>query len=335
MRRVTDQHDNPKFKLTPHTNAKHYRLHALLLLAVLGVFFLLLSNSFSSSGDLINEINNFGHIVLFGAFAIGLLLWIRTTQQNRIRSNGMQYLLAFIVAITIATFVEFLQVFGQRSADLVDALRNAVGVSAFLGCYALFDEKLQRLQALGRGVKALCLAVLLIFPGLALVPVAKAAHFEYLKFSQLPVLMDFDDDWEYDLVLRLGAHIYPIARGSHAGWARAQFQPNKFASLLFKRFWSYWGTYSKLHIELESEAAQAETLGILIFDQKYRYEWEDGYRYDAVLQPGANTITLDLRYVELGPHGRELNLNRIQALELFRDNEPRRLSIRIKRVVLE
>ncbi len=306
-----------------------------MLLAVLAVLFLLLSNFFTSSDDLINEINNFGHIVLFGTFSIGLLLWIKATQKERIPSTRMQYLLAFIVALVIATFVEFLQIFGQRSADLIDALRNAVGVSAFLGCYALFDDQLKRMQKLNRGVKALCLALLLIFPGLALVPVVKAVNFEYLKFSQLPVVMDFDDAWVYGLVLRSRANIIPLKHGPQAGWARAQFKPDQYASLLFKKFWGHWGRYSKLRIELLSEAAQQETLIIRVFDRDYAYEWEDAYHYNAVLQPGANTITIDLRDVELGPENRALKLNSIEGIQLIRLHEPRRLSIRIKRIVLE
>ncbi len=326
---------SPKLKVTSLNKPKHHRLHALMLLAVLGVCFLLLSNNFSSSDDLINEVNNFGHIVLFGSFSIGLLLWIRTTQQRRVPGIRQQYMLAFIVALVIATFVEFLQVFGPRSADLIDALRNAVGVSAFLGCYALFDDKLKRVQKLNRGVKALCLAVLLIFPGLALVPVVKAVHFEYLKFSQLPVLMDFDDDWEYGLVLRARANIVPLKHGPQAGWARAQFKPDHFAGLLFKKFWGHWGMYSKLHIELLSEATQEERLYILVFDKDYVYELEDAYQHEAILQPGANTITIDLRDVELGPQTRKIKLNRIEGLQLIRRSEPRQLSIRIKRIVLE
>ena len=326
---------NPEFNVTSLSKPKHHRLHALMLLAVLGVLFLLLSNSFASSGDLVNEINNFGHIVLFGTFSIGLLLWIKATQQKRIPNTGMQYLLAFIAALVIATFVEFLQVFGSRSADLIDALRNAVGVSAFLGCYALFDSKLERVQRLNRGVKALCLALLLIFPGLALVPVYKALHFEYLRFAQLPVLIGFDDDWAYSHVRRLRANIVPLKHGPQAGWGRAQFQPDRFASLVFKKFWRRWGSYSRLRIELISEADQAENLSVLIVDKDYVYEFEDAYRHDAVLQPGANTITIDLHDVKLGPQARELKMNGIEAIELFRASEPRRLSIRIKRLVFE
>lgn len=314
---------------------KHRHLHGLLLLAVGGVFFLLLSTSISSEDDLIKEINNFGHIVLFGMLAIGLLLWMKATQRERIASTVMQYLLTFVTALGIATLIEFLQVFGARSADLGDGLRNALGVTVFLGCYALFDDRLTRVYRLRRWIKALCLIALLVVPALALAPVAQAVRFEYTKFSQLPALMDFDEDWEYGLVLRSGANIYPINAGTHAGWARAQFQSGVFASLLFKKFWRYWGSYSRLVIELHSEAAQPETLSLLVFDMDYVYEWEDGFRHDAVLQPGANKITIDLSDIQRGPHSRQLQLCCIQAIELFRAREPRRLSIRIKRIALE
>lgn len=322
--------------MTTSTPAKHHHLHAVLLLAVVGVFFLLLSTSIDSDDRLIIEINNFGHIILFGVFAIGLRYWIKATQQQHIRSAGMQYLLTFLATTGIATFTEVLQVFGPRSADGIDMLRNVLGITAFLGCYALFDDKLQRVYRLSGVSKAACLVVLLIVPALALVPVAKAARIEYRKYAQLPVLLNFDEDWEYSLVTRLHANIYTLGEaGRHTGWARAQFQPHKFASLLFKDFKRNWSAYSKLHIELDSEAQRAETLGLLVFDHDYHHEWEDGYRQDVVLQPGANKITIDLHDVEQGAQNRKLGLCCIQAIKLIRDHEALQLSVRIKRIVLE
>ncbi len=322
--------------MTISTTAKHHHLHAVLLLSVVCVFFLLLSTSLTSDDYLINEINNFGHILLFGVFAIGLLYWIKATQRERIRSAGMQYLLAFLVTTGIATFTEVLQVFGARSADLVDVLRDVLGVTAFLGCYALFDDSLQAVQRLSRGKKMLCLVLLLIIPVLAFLPVAKAAHIEYRINAQLPVLLDFDEDWEYGLVTRLHAHIYPLREaGRHSGWSRAQFQADEFASLLFKGFKRDWTAYTMLHIELESESQQEETLGLLLFDRVYNYEWEDGYRRDVMLQPGANKISIALDAIREGAQTRKLGLCCMQAIELFRAREPRQLSLRIKRIVLE
>lgn len=175
----------------------------------------------------------------------------------------------------------------------------------------------------------------MIIPALALLPVAKAARIEYRINAQLPVLLDFNEDWEYGLVTRLHAHIYPLTGGTHKGWSRAQFQANEFASLLFKDFKRDWTAYTRLHIELESEAQQAETLGVLVFDRVYEYEWEDGYRKDVVLQPGANTITIELQEIEEGAQTRKLGLCCMHAIKLFRAREPRRLSLRIKRIVLE
>ncbi|MGI9286290.1 MAG: VanZ family protein [Pseudomonadales bacterium] len=322
-------------KETTRATPKHHHLHAVLLLGVVSVFFLLLSTSVTSDDRLIKEINNFGHIILFGIFACVLLYWIKATQRERIHSAGMQYLLTFVVATGIATFTEALQVFGPRSADMVDALRNVLGVTAFLGCYALFDEDLQLTRRLSRGKKALCFMLLLSIPTPALVPVAKELHLAYLMHAQLPVLLDFDEDWEYDLITPHGANIYPLVGGSHNGWARAQFQPKMFASLLFRNFKHSWKAYTMLHIELESEAEQAETLSLLLFSDIYNYKSEAGYQLDAVLQPGANTITFDLREAEEDAQTRKLDLCCVQEIKLFRDREPRQLSIRIKRIYFE
>ena len=313
-----------------------------LLTGTAALLFPLFHTSIAAHTRLGREILDFTHVPVFAAISLLLLCLTTVLGGSRLRPRWAHYALAATVALAMAVVSEVAQYFGNRDADIVDLLRNGVGMAAGLCWTGTLDRRLvaefdllarPRARWLVRSAAVLGLL-------LALAPVVLTAWAYRERDGAMPLLRGFDSTWERRFldVANAAVDVTPPP----AGWVRGRddlvgrvtFSRVRWPAARFEECYPDWTPYESLVLDLYSESAGTHRLGLSVEDVEYASN-EDRFNLEFDLPPGPTTIRVPLAEVRSAPAGRELDLARVNNVFLFAFQPPESFAIWVDDLRLE
>lgn len=309
------------------------------LLAVAGLLFVLGYLQSPSRALFWRELMNLGHVPLFAVVSLALLGLFRSVRRGR---PDWDYALALAGGLALGFTSEWIQLYGERDADLWDFLRNVAGVLSSLALAASLDPRLRPLRPWKRpGLRVFLrvLAVLLVFA--ALVPVLIWAEAYRQRWARMPVLYHFDSSWERRFMEPRYAGLELVAPPPEwAGTERRRvgklvFYTAHYPRLILLEPYPDWRGHGYLALDLFLEGDQPFPLNLRIDDWVHLGHYTDRYQTRIVLEPGVNRMRIPLREIRLAPQGREMEMDRIYALVLFGIRPPEPVTLYLADLRLE
>jgi len=292
------------------------------LLAAVALIALVLGVSLPAWPKIFGVLNNFAHAPVFGVFALIVLRLIRTRRSFAVvRASG--YGIAFVIAIGAGGLVEFVQIFTDRDADLVDLGTDALGAGCALGIAAAFDSQLWRdkIRLAGR-VAALALGLCC---GLwALFPVGQAVVAYVDRATTFPVVARFSSPRDLYFIgsgtARLSLQPLP-ARWARPGddlSLRVDFTAPVWPGMSHDEPEPDWRGYPTLVLDVINPDETPLRLTVRVHDVAHDQRYED--RFNRAFEvPPANRVALRIPMSDIlaGPVGRPLDLAHVAGIVLF------------------
>lgn len=270
-----------------------------------------------------------GHAPLFGTMSL-IFLWLcrLLPRLNRIKVST-QYLLAGTVAMLIGIAVEVSQINTGRDADVMDAVRNGVGIVAFLLVAATLDERLRKM-ADGKNIWnqfrwIIRFVALLIFS----IPFIRAASWAVATIDRnirFPLIADYESGLQVMPMMTRSGSARRIARpaefqdGSGKYCQEVLLRPtrtNPYPTLQIEEPYPDWREYDSLRFRILLQDSTSRTLWIRINDRLHNSHPSDRFNRRLELHPGPQEIAISLEDIRLAPEKREMNLERMRSIRLF------------------
>ena len=264
---------------------------------------------------------NVGHAPLFGLLAV-ILLWLVQLSFGQRLSRLLQYSIAWLGAVGMGAFSEYLQIATQRDADIIDWLRDIAGATAFLALHFTIDSRLsdrerkQRNQA-KTPIRIAALAILAVVG----IPMVMGAAAYWHRHTSFPKMHTFDNYLERKFLDPSDATLEYVEPpdewfGHTSQVAKVTFLPARYPRMEFKEPYPDWRGYQALTLDVFSPGDSSLTLYITIYDCK-KSNYQDRYNGELQIQPGQNDLTIPLTDIEHGPKQRLLDLSSIQMINIF------------------
>ena len=284
-----------------------------LSLAFLAIVFLLLNIVSIPTNTLLGEeIENLGHVPLFGVLSIAILTLSRAWLGKRIKRPLIHYAVAFVVTSGLGALTEFIQFFEARDADFSDLARDVVGAATFLGIYLTFDVHTRYLWSSARSrLKALVRAVfVLALAGMA-IPLTLWIGAYIHRDNTFPVLFSADSFWSRKFLEIQDAKLSVVS--APAGWtgeaskpvARLILEPAQYPGITLREPFPDWLGYHTLIISLYSPVDTTISLGLRIDDVHHNFDYRDRYTEKISIASGANSLLIPLDRIRMAPQDRE------------------------------
>ena len=308
---------------------------SLLLLVVLHIIPL------PSESRLGQEIENAGHILIFGLYSFILLVFSRQILGRKISKPMIHYLIAAGLSMTTGAVMEYIQQFVARDTDIWDFVRDVVGTASSLAFYLTWD----RLRAETAGIFSRWTLVLIRIGAIAAVvitlfPLFSAAGLSLYRRAVFPTLCRFSYTWDRGLVRTQRADFsravppagWPELRHRHVG--RLAMRAGRYPGITLDELIADWSGYHSLRFDIYNAVDTPITLLLRIDDVRYRSAIEDRFNRAIKAAPGPNCIVIPLADVENGPKQRKMDLTEIHSLILFVDRLKTPLTIYIDEIRL-
>jgi hypothetical protein len=260
------------------------------------------------------EVQNAGHIPLFGIVALACLGLVRRNGYERATTNIRPYVSAFGLAMTIGLAIELRQYVGDRDADLWDIARNTVGAISFLAWRYAGDPAVRmhwRATWLLRSV-----AVIVFSAAMLPLPIWWLAY--QARDNRFPVVCSFDSSLEQLFYITQDAEFErsPSPRSTD-GHGRLTLRRGRYPGLTIEEPYPDWSNYRHLVIKLFNETADTFPLALRIDDLQHNYDYNDRFNKLLRLAPGENRLSVSLDEIRSGPTDRELDLSSVARIWLF------------------
>lgn len=296
-----------------------------LSLAFLAIVFLVLNIVSIPTDTLLGEeIENLGHMPLFGVLSIAILTLSRAWLGRWIKRPLIHYALAFVVTSGIGALTEFIQYFEARDADFSDLVRDIIGAVTFLGIYLTFDKNTRQLwKSAQNRLKILIRVVsILVLAGMAMPLTLWIGAYIY-RDNSFPVLFSADSYWSRRFLEIQDANLSIIP--APAEWtglgrksvAKLVLEPAKYPGITLREPFPDWQGYHTMIISLYSPADTTISLGLRVDDIHHNFDYRDRYTEKISVAPGADSLLIPLDRIRMAPQDRETDMAHISAIWLF------------------
>lgn len=251
------------------------------------------------------EVLDAGHIVVF--FIFGWLAFPKI-------SGGTKRRILILVLITlIASFlVEITQEWVGRAFQFQDIVRNylGLGLSIALRLYFLTSKKAIKLYA---SLALFVFVGLLGFERSTLINLTLGKAYFYFN---MPTLADFTypfeaANWEGN---------YADIEYTEGGLLVKTESSRAFSGAFFRDFPSDWRQYQKLHLVIKNMQAKPLAITLKITDLQHEIglkHYDERYNGEFTLLPGMNQFVIELSTIQTAPKLRNLDMEKVQRVELF------------------
>jgi VanZ family protein len=311
------------FMRAVYWGVKRRLLHLLVLFAVAGaLLFLPLPIPPTFAG---RTIENAGHVPLFFLVTLGAIYVLRADP----RFTGWKlYLVAGLAGVTLGFLSEVIQRPLKRDASWEDVAADAIGTLCALAVYALF-ERHSPLRRWHRLVALLVATACLVF---YVTPIVNMTRAYFYRNGQFPVLASFKQDIEKLWTRSIGA-----TRDVVDGRLDVEFLEGRTSGVEFYEPVADWRRFKTLVIDVENPAPEPLALGVYVFDERHKrqFEFTDRFNRSFQLAPRERrTLRISVDDIRRGPRNRPMDISRISNISLYRDANTgsRRLRIHILRL---
>ena len=310
----------------------------LLLVIAGGILLGLCSFQFPGESILAREIHNTGHTPVFGLLALILLGLSRLILGDVLQNGYKHYLTAFILCVSIGALIEYIQIFGQRDADIWDLVRDMAGALLLLGFYATIDHRIRHIWIKGSRLAVRIASILVLLA--ALTPLALCSGAYIHRNAIFPKLLTFDSVWETRFLTTRNAELNRVpapdgftpVEGQDVG--ELTMLPDTYCGIRIAEPRPDWSGFGYLCLDVYSELDSAIALMVRIDDIHHNQEYEDRYNGAFMITPGLNHVSVDLREVKHAPSSREMDITAIQYVYFFTYKPKQPLTLYIDNVEL-
>lgn len=259
-------------------------------------------------GVWLRELFEWLHVPVFGLISLAILSMTPTSWRSRQRFG-----IAFMGSVTLGVLTEAVQIPMQRDASWQDLIADAAGAAGFL----LLAYALGRKQIVGV-VSAISATAILLWSASPLIAVTQAlVH----RNSQFPVIFNGDIDSEKAFVSGLNVQMKTLESETNGElYTQVQVTREKGARIEIRDLVPDWRSYSNLNLRIEVLGDLDLTLTVRIHDTLHRrgdQPHNDRFNQRLTLSPGMNSLTIPLRNIRSAPHGRSMDMSKIEALILY------------------
>ena len=296
------------------------KVHSGALIIILCVSFLFICNFDSSTSRILDEIFEYGHLPLFGVIALGFAIIFN---RNQTQATLKPYLFAWIITMALGIITEVIQIITPgRFFEIRDILFDAIGAGCFLTlAYPFPDNGIQ----IKRIFRTAALAVIIA----GTIPIFLAVGDEITMRNNFPLIGSFESRLEMD---RWGGKDSEISRSAlhstHGEYSlKATLLPGEYPGISLNYFKRDWRGYDRLSFDVFLAGNNPLRITVRIHDKLHNDEYEDRFNRGFVLDPGSNTVVIDLEEVMKAPEGRKMDMASIVNICIFSYNlaEPRTL----------
>jgi len=237
-----------------------------------------------------------GHPPMFGGFALLVLILL-----SRWRGKGIGlYLLAFAASLGLGIASELLQALWSTDANPGDVLRDAIGIAAFLLCYAAFDWKRRR-------TGLLLIAGAIFFS--AYIPIIATFRAYVKRDAAFPVIFNFDASWQEPFLQTNLCSVLPHGR--------LIFRPGEYPGISIEEPYPDWNGWDRLIFRVSSALARPVSLVVRIDDIHHNNEYGDRFNRAFTIAPGDNAIAIPIADIGAAPRIRKFDLAHVRRILLF------------------
>lgn len=262
---------------------------------------------------------NCGHLPLFACLAV---LFTHYASGLRRRAYEAQVALLALLVILIGTAIEVIQLHIGRDFSLNDVALDVIGACIVPAVRPPSRRVLWRFSP--SLLRLTVLATLLA----TLYPLAVSLVDEYRARRQFPVLARFESRLELG---RLGGGAALQFTGDGVS---VRFGTERYSGFSLKYFPRNWAGYRYLDIEIRNPGTDAVDLTCRIHDQFHDQSYEDRYNRRFTLEPGPQTIRVDLQEVAASPRTRTMDMRMIGGLGCFTISLPSPVTLILRKIVL-
>ena len=324
------------------TSGRYSRLAGLLTVATV-IIVVVLFGYLPGDSLLWRELQNTGHIPLFGLLAITLLFMWREWTGDSGAGSRVDYLVAGGASLVIGIAIEFGQVLTKHhDPSISDATHDLAGILIALGIYACIDSRMKPVWArqrpgLRRAVIILACSLLIV----CLFPLLKLAAACRDRAAALPVIMDFTAGWATPFLELRHASLFtegpagaaPDAAGRRLAGLR--MEPGIFPGVSIIEPYRDWTGYESLVLAIYSPEPSPVDLVLRVHDRAHNQNHSDRFTRQFSIQQGENRFRVRLAEIEAAPAGRNMNMSQIAGVILYATDISRPLTLYLEALRLE
>jgi len=253
-----------------------------------------------------------GHPPTFGLFAFLILFLLSGLGRWRQGRTVGLYIVVFGVSLGLGVVSELLQALWSTDADPGDVLRDAIGITAFLLCYAAFDRQLcrnmekQRTRRMG----LLLLAGAIFFS--AYIPILATFRAYVKREAAFPVIFDFNASWQQRFLTKDHCDVLTDSRRG-----LLIFRPGEYPGITIEEPYPNWNGWDRLTFQVSSSMPRPVSLVVRIDDAHHNNEDWDRFNRSFTIKPGDNAISIPIADVRAAPKTRKFDLAHVRRIFLF------------------
>lgn len=305
-------------------SARRFRLAGLLVVATAIIAVVLFCN-LPADTLLWRELQNTGHIPLFGLLAVTLLFIRREWTLFPASGPLAGYAFAAVASLLTGIAVELIQTLTKHhEPSMTDVINDLAGTMIALGFCAALDPRLapvwaRRRPGLRSTVVILACALLLV----CLLPVLELANAYRQRAAALPVIMDFTAGWATPFLQLQHASLSAdvpagaIREAASHRLARLELEPGKYPGIHIIEPYRDWTGYTALLVVVHSPQDGPLELVLRVHDRLHNLQHNDRYTRRLTLHKGENRFRLPLAEIETAPIGRRMDMSQIAGVILY------------------
>ena len=249
--------------------------------------------------------------------------------ENDSKDSGAK--LSAIAGTCFATgiVIELAQPFFGRDSSFTDIYFN------FIGIMSAIAFEVSKYTQLKRKISIRVVACLVLFSALT-VPLIGASTISD-RNTKMPVLLDFEDNWQTRLYRAGGEANLSIAKAPK-GWGnlsntlKVTYATSKYPGFNVAHVTPNWTLNStstsatnsangrSLRFDVFSKNTSKRKITLRIHDAEHTHAYDDRFNRTFIVQPGSNTYSIPLSEVKRAPSNRTMDLTNIAGFAIFSAN---------------
>lgn len=265
----------------------------------------------------LKELWNLGHFVLF------LFITYPTFISNKLNqySLAIRISLITIVTVIVASSVEFIQAFLNRNASIEDIY---ISICGSITSVFLFTQVKPIQRCLGSVLFALAGTIIFLY---------SVVLFIHSKIDY-PIKLGISKPNEMSYVSGRATRQY----NEETGEITVIFNTDVYSSIKFTNIMNDWSEFKQLNINLTNFENRPFRIRFSIHDKKHvnsGLDYQDRYSKRIHINPGQQNIIIKINDIKNGPLNREMDVNKIQQLQLFTKHADQLFKTTIHSITLE
>ncbi len=261
----------------------------------------------------IEEVFDFGHVLLFGVVSLAILSIISKSTNKRPTLFACFFAGFFTLILGFAT--ECVQsLLPGRELSSRDLLFDLIGASVFLGNRFVYSrEKVSRIFS----TAILLISILLL--GFCFKPTVTAYLDEQEMKKNFPMIGSFEGNYELDRWKEVDSRISVSGKfKTHGNRSMlVKLKPAKYPGVSTLYCIRNWTGYDMLTFDISLEGDEPLKILVRINDGEHRSVYEDRYNKSFDINPKLNKISIPLKDVMNAPKGRKMNMSNISHIVIF------------------